>query len=154
MLERYKPATSRRTRLLLASLIWTVVGTGLLTAGVRWALSGGHRWATPALLLALAAGWVKGALVLSRRARSNAERIAAGPDILCVGGVFTWGAWALVAVMMSGGWMLRHSGLPLFWLGLIYVFAGSALLLASTVSWVHVRRLGPAGTKAGSAEGG
>ena len=144
ILEQLKPASSRRTRLFLASLIWTGGGSALVFVGLRW-LAPSDPWsAWVGLATALAVGWIKSRFVLTPRAAVNADRIAGSGQGRCLGGAFSWASWVLVLLMIGFGRVLRNSAIPDFWLGLIYVAVGSALVFASGVSWRRWRRIGPA----------
>jgi hypothetical protein len=134
-LNAYKPAASARVHLLLAALMWTVVGALLLFFGVRWVLA--SRTAHAAWLLAAAgvAGVLKGELVLRRAARRMIERIRARGDGRCVGGFLSWRTWAFVAVMAGAGRMLRGGAVPRIIVGLIYAAVGTALLLSVRRLW-------------------
>jgi len=136
---RWAPRATRRVRLAIASTMWTVVGLGLTVAGVHFTRVGGGSWVW--LLPALAVGALKGRFVLARRAEANARRIEASDERICVGAIFSWPMWGLVLFFMGLGAALRHSPLPRFWLGLVYVAVGSALAAASTVSWRRWRAL-------------
>ena len=132
---RIVPNASRRTRLLLAALVWSGAGLGLLTAGARWVCSAGPQWVAGSLALAAAVGWAKGRFVLAPRAEANARRIAAGPESAAVSTVFPLASWGLVAVMMAAGALLRRSALPRLWLGVVYAAIGVALLAGSAPGW-------------------
>lgn len=139
-LERLKPASSRRTRLLLAALLWTATGSALLAVGGRWLLGTAGAWGWPALAASVGLGWAKGRWILAPRAGSNAVRILRSDDERCVGGVFTWPVWGLVAAMAAAGYALRHSSAPRAALGVVYSAIGSALILGSLASWRGWRR--------------
>ena len=66
-LDAHKPAASRRTHLLLASCMWSVVGLLLLFFGARWLLA--HRWGIALLPAAVLAGALKSRFVLDGTAR-------------------------------------------------------------------------------------
>jgi len=138
-----KPTSSTRSRLLLASLIWSGAGAGLLVAGLRWLVGVHGNWIWLGLVAALLVGAAKGFLVLARRADANARRIVDAGEARCLGGAFSWGSWLLTLAMIGAGYSLRHSPLPRPWLGLVYVAAGVGLLGASVVSWSHWRALRP-----------
>lgn len=132
---RFTPRASRGTRLVLAASLWTAVGTGLLAAGMYWILGAPTaRWLA-AVPVALAAGWAKGRFVLGARADRNSRRILEGEPVLCIGGAFSWGSWAIALVMMATGAILRRSTIPRPWLGLLYAAIGAALLTASARAW-------------------
>lgn len=135
LLQRFKPSSASRTRLLLAACMWTAVGAGLFVAGAHWLISAGATWAATGALAALVIGTVKGHLVLRRRARANAERIVAAGEARCVGGVFNWTMWLLALFMMGLGIALRRSSLPRPWLGVIYLTIGVAMLSGSAAAW-------------------
>jgi hypothetical protein len=141
-LERFKPAASIRSRLLVAAAIWTLVGLGLFAAGSRWTVMdhGARGWV--GLALGLAFGWLKARYILAGRAAANARRIVARGEGRCLGGVFDWSTWALVLAMIGLGYLMRHSDAPRPWIGVIYVTVGSALVLASAGTWRRWRRLG------------
>ncbi len=139
ILERVNPKASRRTRLLLAALMWTAIGTGLLVAGLHWLLGARSAAWLAAFPVALVAGWAKGRFVLAPRAEANALRIIRAGEERCVGGVFSWASWGIALFMMAGGIALRRSPLPRPWLGLLYSAIGAALLAASLKSWDHWR---------------
>lgn len=142
ILDDWKPAASRRTHLLAAAGVWTIVGTGLLIAGVHWCQSMGFPQALYFLLPGILLGALKGYFVLGRSARRSVLRIESRPDGTCLFGFIGWGGWGLVLVMMGAGFLLRHSPLPRSWLGLIYSAIGIALLVGSRVFWRTYRRLG------------
>lgn len=143
--ERFKPAASIRSRLLVAALLWTLVGSGLFVAGVSWTLAGQGGWGWAGMALGLAVGWLKGRYLLAGRAAANARRIVAAGENRCLGGVFEWSAWVIVLAMIGLGYLLRHSDVPRLWIGVIYVAVGSALILASVGTWRHWRALGSRG---------
>ncbi len=134
-LERWKPAASARTHLLLAASMWCTVGTLLAAAGLHWCL--GTHAATAAFLVALGLvlGALKGRFVLARTARHNAGRLVARGDGRCVGGFLGWKGWLLVPLMMGLGIALRRSPLPRPVLGVVYVAIGAALLTGSRPLW-------------------
>ena len=75
LLDRFKPAASRGTRLLLAALMWSVVGAGLAGAGLQWVVQSGAPSRPVVIAIALALGAAKGRYVLADLARRNADRI-------------------------------------------------------------------------------
>lgn len=149
LLSRLTPVSSRRTRLLLAGLAWSLTGSGMLAAGIHWSLVAPPWRAGLVLAGAAATGWAKERFVLHRRAEQNAGRILASEDGRCAGGAFSWQAWLFVAAMIAAGATLRHSPVSRLLLGFVYVAVGVALLLGSGVSWRHWMRL--RGSPAGAA---
>ncbi len=139
-LERYKPAASARTHLLLAAVLWTAVGTGLLSFGGRWAWAGRASYPGWLLPLAGAAGAAKGYFVLTRSAGRIARRIQARGDGRCLGGFISPLTWGLVVLMMGTGYVMRQGLMPRAVVGLLYVAIGVALLIGSARLWGAWRR--------------
>lgn len=139
-LQRFKPASRARTQVLLAALLWTCVGCGLLLAGLNWLGHSHNPWLPGLLALAIGLGLAKGQLALARTARSAAARIARRGDGTCLGGFLSWKSWLFVLVMMAGGAALRHSTLSRTILGVLYAAVGIALLWGSRVFWMEWRR--------------
>jgi hypothetical protein len=131
---------SRRTRLFLAALAWTLVGTGLLAAGIVWLAQAPLVLLSAGLAGAAALGWIKGRFLLAPRAAANARRIEASAERAPVLGFFSPTAWGVVLVMMASGALLRRSALPRPWLGALYAAIGVALLAASRDAWRHWRQ--------------
>ncbi len=139
VLERWKPAAAARTHLLLAALLWTGVGLGLLGAGVAWSARARWPWPWVVVPAAAAAGLVKGRLALDRVARRSAARIRARGDGRCLGGFLSWRTWVFVLVMMGLGATLRRSPVPRPALGAVYVAVGVAMVWGSRVYWAGWR---------------
>ncbi len=140
--ERWKPAASMHSQVLLAGLLWSAVGSALGVMGVAWTVAAVHGASRAGLhLLAIAAGWLKGRLVLSRSARRTLARIEERGNGRCLGGFLSWWSWLLVASMILVGRLLRSSGLPGSVLGPIYLAIGVALVTGSLTFWQARRRL-------------
>ena len=133
--ERHKPAAPASIHLVLAGLMWSVVGAALAVVGGYWL------WRSPspaAPWLAAAAamiGIAKAHWVLDRTAHRIVDRIRARGDGRCVGGFLSLRSWALVAVMVVAGRLLRGSHLARGILGAVYLAVGVALFLSSRVAW-------------------
>ena len=136
-LHRYKPGVSVRTHLFLAALIWSVVGFFLLTNGIVLISLKGHFWYAVAGLIL---GTVKTFFILDRAARKNVKRIEEFEDKVCIGSVYSWKTWILVAAMIVLGRFLRTTVLPGEVVGLIYTAVGWALMLASRLMWQTWKR--------------
>jgi len=135
-LDAYKPAASARTHLLLAAVMWTVVGCVLAALGALWLLgshvAGVWLWFAASVVL----GVLKARLVLLRTARRVIERIKARGDGCCVGGFVSWRTWLFIALMMTAGYVLRHGLVPHAVVGFIYLAVGVALVTAAARVWL------------------
>lgn len=133
--ERYKPAAAARVHLLLAGLMWTLVGAALAGFGGRWLWHSSMSAAPWLAALAVAIGVSKSRFVLDRAARRIVDRILEHGDGRCLGGFLSLRSWALVVVMAGGGRSLRGSHVARGLLGFLYLAVGMALLVSSRVPW-------------------
>ena len=133
--ERFKPSARAKTHLLAAALLWTVVGLGLTAAGLVWSFGSALPWSLLLAAAGVAAGTVKGRLVIRKMADWNTARIIARGDGHCLGGFLAPKTWLLIAVMMSSGILLRRSGVPRPILGVLYTAVGTGLLIGGQKLW-------------------
>lgn len=133
--ERFKPAARARTHLLAAALLWTVVGLGLTAAGIAWSFSSALPWSLLLAITGIAAGTVKGRLVIRKMADWNTARIIARGDGRCLGGFLAPKTWLLIIIMMGSGILLRRSGVPRPILGVLYTAVGTGLLFGGRQLW-------------------
>ncbi len=136
-LLRYKPGVSVRAHLFVAALIWSLVGFFLLTNGFVLISLKGHLWYG---VVGIALGTAKTFFVLDRVARKNIKRIKDFEDKVCIGSVYSWKTWILVAAMIVLGRFLRTTILPGEVVGFIYTAVGWALMLASRLMWLEWKR--------------
>jgi hypothetical protein len=133
--ETLKPAASRRAHLLLAAMLWTVVGGLLLYFGGRWVLRSPAAWPWLQLLLAAGVGAFKTWLVLDRTAGRIVERIRARGDGRCIGGFVPLKTYLLIGLMAAAGRLLRGGLVSEHVIGLIYAAVGAALLFGARNFW-------------------
>jgi hypothetical protein len=145
--ERHKPAATASTHLLMAWLMWALVGAGLAAFGATWLLKASPRAAPWLAGAAAAVGVLKSKLVLDRAARRVVARIRERGDGRCLGGFLSWHTWALVLVMMAAGRLLRGAGLSGLVVGPLYIAVGFGLLVSSRLSWREWRSSRRAGRR-------
>jgi hypothetical protein len=119
----------------MAQLMWTLVGLGLVGAGLYWIL---QRFGVRGVLYAapcLAVGLFKARFALDKVARRTVARIDARGSTLCALGFLSTTSWLLVLAMILGGRLLRGSPLPRADIGFLYVAAGTGLVVASRTLW-------------------
>ena len=133
--EKFKPAASRRTHLLLAALMWTVVGSLLIYFGSRWVLRTDTAHAHLQIAAAAVVGAAKARFVLDRSARRIVERIRVRGDGRCLGGFVSLKTWVLIALMVGTGRLLRGGVLSKHIVGLLYAAIGVALLVGARNFW-------------------
>ncbi len=130
-----KPAAPARVHLLAASLMWTVVGGGLLFFGIRWTRDSQITHVWPLVAAAASIGLLKSRLVLDRVARRAVQRIRTRGDGRCIGGFLSVRTWAFVILMASCGHLMRGGLLPYPAVGLIYIAVGMGLLFSVRWLW-------------------
>ncbi len=133
-LSRFKPGVARRTHLLLAAILWSCVGTLLLTKGA-FRLARVTDYQAVIVIASLVAGTLKGYFVLDRSARRTLKRISGFQDNTCFGAVYSIKTWMLVGGMIAMGIALRRSSLPPELLSFIYFTIGWGLLFSSRLAW-------------------
>lgn len=129
--KRLTPSVTRPVRLGVAGLVWTSVGSILLSWSTGWLLQVPRGWALLAGSAGLAIGVGAWRALFSRLASQNAERLLLGPARACMFGFISPKGWLTTASMIVLGATLRHSDLPKSWLAVPYAAIGAALLLAS-----------------------
>jgi hypothetical protein len=133
--EAHKPAASRRSHMVLAALMWTFVGTFLAGRGGLYLVlnlrMAGFGW----LILSCVLGLLKGAFALDKAAKRILARIDLRQGMHCIGGFLSVRSWALVALMIFMGRLLRLSHMPALLVSCLYVTVGTALVFSSRLFW-------------------
>jgi xanthine/uracil permease len=133
-IKSLKPGVSRSVHLFAAPFLWTAIGTLLMVRGFNWIGAGMPRWL---VLLALLLGTVKSLLVLDKTAKKSLQRIMELDDNTCIGAVYSWKTWLLVAMMMTFGITMRRLTDPGMVIGTLYMAIGWALFLSSRHGWIQ-----------------
>lgn len=127
-----KPGVNRSVHLCIAPLLWTCIGILLMVRGWNWIGSGAARFL---VLPAMLAGTLKSVYVLDKTADRSIDRIKQFSDVTCIGAVYSWKTWVLVALMMTFGITMRSLTDPGMIIGSLYVAIGWALLFSSRRGW-------------------
>jgi hypothetical protein len=138
LMKKCTPAVERHWLLLIAGLLWSVVGIALCMVAGFWLSN--LDW--PMGWLGAAAGLAAGSLVyrygFSRIAAKNIRRLLRKPDTLCLFAFQAWRSYILIAVMVVLGSTLRHSNLPRIILAFIYLSIGTGLTLSSSLYYEQI----------------
>ena len=136
---------SRQTHLKIATVLWGIVGFGLLMAGLIFLFGNRTMSILPgepsgigvtegiSFVIALMLGLIKGQFVIKKVGRKNRARIESLPEPSGFHMTFSAKSWILVLGMILLGRLIRFAGAPAFIVGAIYVAVGVALLIGSTV---------------------
>jgi len=133
---------SVRTQLIGAAVLWLIGASILLVRGVSYVQ--GRSWHVWVLAIGLVLGVLKARVLLDGVATRAVARIRHRGRASFFG-FFSARSWALVALMMGGGILLRslvvHPGaVGAGILGALYIGVGTALLLADRIFWLAVLR--------------
>ncbi len=134
--HRLKPAVPRHWLLVLAGLVWTMVGLGLGRLALGWLADMQLPWSVVLGLAGLLLGLLIHRFNFSRVARKNIERICRSSERPCLFSFQAWHSWLLVALMIAMGLALRHSPLPRPVLAVLYAAIGTALF-AGSLQYYH-----------------
>jgi hypothetical protein len=131
LLAKLNPALPKEWLLLVAGGIWTGVGILLLNYAVTWLT---HPLTTVTALLGLLGAILSIAanyFQFSKLAHKNIERILSYNEKACLFAFQAWKGYVIIAVMVTGGILLRSSAIPKPALAVVYAAIGGALLQAS-----------------------
>ncbi|MBW1751370.1 MAG: hypothetical protein JRJ37_11915 [Deltaproteobacteria bacterium] len=129
-----KPGVSKSVHLFAAPFLWTAIGSMLMIRGFGWIGPGIARWL---VIVALVLGTAKSLLILDKTAKKSLQRIMELGDNTCIGAVYSWKTWLLVALMMAFGIIMRRLTEPGMVIGTLYVAIGWALFLSSRHGWIQ-----------------
>jgi hypothetical protein len=138
------PAARRETLVLVAGIVWTLVGLSLVSVAVVW-LFNSPRHTVILPLSGAVAGYIIYRFGFSHLARKNLVRIyaqAPQKDKVCVFAFQNTRSYLLVAIMMTMGYGMRHSGIPKIDLAPFYMAIGVALILSSLLYYNRLRVAG------------
>lgn len=129
--EEFKPAVNRSILVLMAGLVWILVGLMLSRLAILWWEKYTGSFLVLFVVLGLILGIVKGYYIFSRIVRRNIDRISRMNDTGFVLAFIPWKTYFLIAGMIIFGITLRHSTLPKQYLAILYLGVGLAMVLSS-----------------------
>jgi len=125
---------------LLAGIVWSAVGIGLMIAAMYWILP--YRTVElPWIIAGVVAGVIIFRFGFSRLVKVNIARIFAqspGKDKVCLFAFQNIRSYAIIVVMMAMGYTLRHLPISKMYIMPIYAAIGVALLLSSLIYYRHL----------------
>lgn len=129
------PKAKRSTLIILAGVVWSIVGLALIAVALNWMIASPAASAIP-----LAIGIMAGAVIyhfgFSKLVRINLERINAlgpGKERVCIFAFQAWRSYLIIPIMMALGYTLRHLPLPRTQIAPIYLAIGLGLFLSSLI---------------------
>ncbi len=130
-LKSLKPAVSKAWLIVMAGLMWSVVGLMLCRLAYHWLVIIHWRWIVPQELLGIVLALAAYKFCFSRIAQKNIERLSAITEKTCIFAFQRWKSYFVVALMILIGITIRNSPVPRSYLAIVYTTIGGALFLAS-----------------------
>jgi hypothetical protein len=134
------PSVDRKVLVLLAGIVWSVVGLALIGVAVLWLVSSNKN-----VINFTAIGIISGTIIFrygfSKIARINLIRIyqqAPGKDKICVFSFQNARSYLIATGMMIMGYALRHLPIPKVYLAPLYIAIGLGLFLSSLQYYNHL----------------
>lgn len=138
--EDFKPVVNKTILVLIAGLVWVIVGTFLSRFAIIWWQHYTGSFLIPFIILGLILGIVKGYYIFSGIVRKNIDRISRMDGNGFVLAFIPWKSYLLIAAMMTFGITLRYSALPKQYLAIIYLAVGLAMILSGFQYFTSILR--------------
>ena len=130
-LDKYKPAVTGTVLLVIAGIVWQLVGIWLLYLAFCWL----HLESTLVFYRNSAIGVVSALLIhhlgFLKIVSRNTKRISQMDGKRCVFSFIPWKSYLTIFIMVMMGVFLRHSTIPKKYLAVLYIGIGLALILSS-----------------------
>jgi hypothetical protein len=141
-LDARKPKAPVRVHVLLATLMWTIVGLFLFMRGASNMMSLPGAVNPWWLIFAAFIGVLKGKLIFDKTAVRVISRIESREGDRCLGGFLSLKSWGMILLMVFLGMSLRVSPLPGVLVWGVYVAVGTGLFFSSRLFWKEWIRRG------------
>lgn len=130
-IKKFDPAVDKRFLIALSGIIWSVVGIALCNLAVKWL-----RQPTAHDVIMFGAAGIFLSLLIHhfgflRLVDRNIDRILSKEGKVCIFGFQPWKSYVIIMIMIGMGMVLRGSPLPKYYLAVIYLGFGGAMLLSS-----------------------
>jgi len=130
-LKNLKPAVSKTWLIVLAGLMWSVVGLILCRLAYLWLTVIQGRWIAPLEVLGILLALMAHQFCFSRIAQKNIARLSLLTEKTCIFAFQRWKSYFLIGLMITLGIALRNLPIPKPCLSVLYTTIGGALFLAS-----------------------
>lgn len=130
-IDKYKPAVAGTVLLVIAGVVWQLVGIWLLFLAFSWLFAE----STTIFYLHSAIGVLLALLIhhfgFLKIVNRNTKRIFQMDGKRCIFSFIPWKSYLTIFVMVMMGVFLRHSAIPKKYLAILYIGIGLALILSS-----------------------
>jgi hypothetical protein len=130
-IEKWKPGVPKSTLLLIAGVMWIMVGILLDGLAYSWLRSERRDYALLALIVGFVCSLVIHHFGFLRIVDKNLGRILPMEGRRCIFSFMSWKSYLLIIIMSLMGILLRHSLIPKLYLAVLYTGIGTALILSS-----------------------
>jgi hypothetical protein len=130
-LEKLKPAVQKNILLLLSGVLWIVIGFMLSRYAFLWLTAYTGKGTIVFAGIGFFASLIIHHFGFLRVVDKNLDRISHMHGARCVFSFMSWKSYGMVAIMMTGGILLRFSLIPKQYLSILYIAIGAALFLSS-----------------------
>ncbi|MCX6230558.1 MAG: hypothetical protein NTZ33_03345 [Bacteroidetes bacterium] len=130
-INRFTPQIKTSNLLIIAGIVWFSVGLMLCNFAYHWMTHYEGKYTLLIVFLGLVFAVAFAIFKFKHFADKNIKRIQAKAEKSCAFSFMSWQTYIIVAFMMTGGIMLRHSSLPKEYLSILYIGIGGALSLSS-----------------------
>jgi len=129
--EEYKPAVNKTILILIAGIVWMLVGLMLSRLAIVWWQSYTGSFLILFIFIGLVLGVVKGYYIFTRVVNTNIQRIAQLNRVNFILAFISVKTYLLIIGMMILGILLRNSIIPKQYLAIIYLGVGLAMIISS-----------------------
>ncbi len=140
-LDRFKPGIPKNRLLILAGLMWSVVGIMLCYIAIQWLRDLPCFKAVGLEFFGIALSLAAFRFTFAGIARKNIERINLGSDVACLFSFQAWKGYFIIVFMIILGVLLRASSIPKYYLAVVYTGIGGALFMASVLYYIQLWRI-------------
>lgn len=131
ILAKLNPSVPKHWLILVAGIMWSGVGILLGTYAVTWLLGDPGVSSLLLGLLGIGISLLVYQFGFSNVARKNMDRIDRYTNSACFFSFQAWTGYVIIAVMMTGGILLKHSPIPKPYLAVLYSAISGGLLFSS-----------------------
>ncbi len=141
-LEKWKPGVPKNILLLIAGILWIVIGIFLNYRSYSWL----KEKELKTILIIGTAGLFLSVLIhvfgFSKIVNKNIQRIIPMDGKRCLFSFFPWRSYLLISIMILMGSFIRHSAIiPKVYLPLLYTGIGTAMILSGSRYLIVLKRV-------------
>ncbi len=129
--KKFAPAVDKRLLIALSGITWSAVGIFLCKRAILWL----SQTAGPGAIMLGAAGITLSLLIhhlgFLKIVNRNIERILLMERKVCIFAFQAWKSYLIIVIMIAMGIILRRSQIPTYYISVIYIGFGGAMILSS-----------------------